>query len=505
MRKRIFGLESEYGALLQHPDGSFSAVDSGLATRVVAEILSSVLHTGSTGAFLPNGARVYCDVGHLEGATAECISVRELIRTIRGLDRFLEVSTSIPLIDGNRVLLIRDNTDSATDDVCFASHENYLFDAREGLFAQGSQETAATLNFSGWFEDLMATHLVTRTIFTGAGILSVRDEDKGRFLLSHRARFIRYVTNNTANQSDRPLILTRKEPHGTGPKGTYQRVQITAGDPNIADVAHYLKFGTTALILRLAEEVGSDVLGIGACVLTDPLVELQRINGDLTFRKQLRCWDFEFRSAIDIQEMLLELCAKHFPQDDDPPEVVKETRDILQRWGAVLSGLRRDPMSLTAELDWPMKKLLIESELTETYGVESLSSIRRVGERKREQLLDCGKTVEQRYHELSERSYAKALRERGLQEVLVSDEEAEAVMYEPSGATNPSLRTRAWIRGKLIEWLLRHRKEDKFNADWESVSIHAGALLRDSPTIAIPFPDPFAWNVREALRIIALP
>ena len=79
---RVTGLETEFGVLCA-PVGTPEAVKADLpdVERAAALIFRHrPVGYRSTNLFLPNGGRLYLDIGaHPEYATAECVSVRDLV------------------------------------------------------------------------------------------------------------------------------------------------------------------------------------------------------------------------------------------------------------------------------------------------------------------------------------------------------------------------------------------------------------------------------------------
>ena len=76
MHKRIFGVETEFGISYSSPDSR------PLSPEEIARYLfRKVVSWGrSSNVFLPNGSRLYLDVGsHPEYATAECDDLVQLI------------------------------------------------------------------------------------------------------------------------------------------------------------------------------------------------------------------------------------------------------------------------------------------------------------------------------------------------------------------------------------------------------------------------------------------
>ena len=80
--RRIFGIETEYGILAAAVSGGKPVADADTAGRVLFRDL--LARNQSTSVFLPNGARLYLDVGsHPEYATAECLSLDDVLNQDR--------------------------------------------------------------------------------------------------------------------------------------------------------------------------------------------------------------------------------------------------------------------------------------------------------------------------------------------------------------------------------------------------------------------------------------
>ena len=77
MRRRVFGIETEYGLTAASPSGG-APMDAEHAAR---QLFQPLLHQGrSSNLFLRNGGRLYLDVGaHPEYATAECDRLEDLL------------------------------------------------------------------------------------------------------------------------------------------------------------------------------------------------------------------------------------------------------------------------------------------------------------------------------------------------------------------------------------------------------------------------------------------
>ena len=76
MKRRIYGLENEYGIIYSSQGARTSSTEK--AVRYLFEELATV--EGHLNAFLENGARFYLDTGsHPEYATPECASPRDAV------------------------------------------------------------------------------------------------------------------------------------------------------------------------------------------------------------------------------------------------------------------------------------------------------------------------------------------------------------------------------------------------------------------------------------------
>ena len=90
MKRRVGGLETEFGLVCVRADGS-RALEPEEAAR---ELFRPVVAMGrSSNVFLRNAARLYLDVGsHPEYATAECSTLDELIASDGAGDLLLHLS-----------------------------------------------------------------------------------------------------------------------------------------------------------------------------------------------------------------------------------------------------------------------------------------------------------------------------------------------------------------------------------------------------------------------------
>ncbi|HBX80440.1 MAG TPA: Pup--protein ligase, partial [Propionibacteriaceae bacterium] len=202
MKRRIFGVETEFGVTCTHegqrrltPD----EVSRYLFRRVVAWGRSSNV-------FLGNGSRLYLDVGsHPEYATAECDSIREVVvhdkageRILEGLAEEAQQRLADEGIAGD-IYVFKNNTDSAGNS--YGCHENYLI-GRTGEFSLVS--------------DMLIPFLISRQLICGAGKLASGSK-RATYCVSQRADHI-WEGVSSATTRSRPIINTRDEPHADAEK-----------------------------------------------------------------------------------------------------------------------------------------------------------------------------------------------------------------------------------------------------------------------------------------------
>lgn len=249
MKNRIFGIETEYGINYVPTNRGRLTVEE-TATALFKPVLDQ---WRSTNVFLPNGGRLYLDVGsHPEYATAECTSIEDLIAQERaGETLFTDLSHQAQenlTTQGHhgRIYLFKNNVDSAGNS--YGSHENYLISRK--------------LTFPTLVEQLVP-FLITRQILVGAGKTHPAPGptpgsanprttiQEPSYSFSQRADHI-WEAASTSTSRTRPLINTRDEPHADASR--YRRLHVINGDSNMAEPTILLKILSTHLVLRMLED-----------------------------------------------------------------------------------------------------------------------------------------------------------------------------------------------------------------------------------------------------------
>src|SRR5713226_7685888 len=291
MKRRIFGLENEYG-LTCTLNGQRHLSPDHVARYLFEQVIPGVRNANSN-VFLENGARLYLDTGfHPEYATPECDDVAELVshdkageRIVEDLRHQAEKRLREDGLSGD-ILLFKNNTDSAGN--TYGCHENYLV-SREVSFQR--------------LAEALIPFFVTRQIFAGAG--KVLQTPRGfHYCLSQRAQHIcQEISGSTT--SSRSIINTRDEPHADAER--YRRLHIIVGDSNMSEVATYLKVGTTAVVLDMIEAGYFDK----DYSLQSPVQAIRDISHDPTLREIVKLKDGRTITPLQMQMDYLEYAIRH--------------------------------------------------------------------------------------------------------------------------------------------------------------------------------------------------
>jgi proteasome accessory factor A len=303
---------------------------------------------------------------------------------------------------------------------------------------------------------------VTRQIFAGAG--KVLQTPRGfHYCLSQRAQHICQEISG-ATTSSRSIINTRDEPHADAEK--YRRLHVIVGDSNMSEMATYLKVGTTALILDMIEDGHFDK----DYSLQSPVQAIRDISHDPTLRETVRLKDGRSITALDLQTEYLEHATRYVNAIDADPI----TKDVLARWTNVIESLTEDPMQLNREVDWVIKKELIES---------FMSKNRLSWRDPKVSLIDL------QYHDIRpDRGLYFKLVQRGMVDRVTSEEQIERAKHAPPQTT------RARLRGEFIRQA--NMKGKDYRVDWVYLK------LNDPERETILCKDPFQSHDERVERLI---
>ena len=438
MRRRVFGIETEYGLTAASPSGA-APMDAEHAAR---QLFEPLLHQGrSSNLFLRNGGRLYLDVGaHPEYATAECDRLEDLLEqdragsviladlAVQADEALLELGTDL------HIHLFRNNLDSQGNS--YGCHENYLLHRRRDF-----RQVA----------DALVAFFVTRQILVGNGWINTSAATP-RLQFSQRADQMWDAVSSATTRS-RPIINTRDE--ALADSGAYRRMHVIVGDTNVAEPTTVLKVGMTDLLIHAIE----DGLQIEDLALADPMRAIREINADLTGSTPIELASGRTTSAVALQREIRERVLARIPVAElDPMRAY-----VVDLWGRGLDAIASGNWSgVDTELDIAIKRSLLDSYCARTGA--TLSDPR----------------VELSYSDITAQGLRERMERAGLMRRLTTPEGvARATTVAPT-------TTRAHLRGRIIAAAEDARAD--LSVDWVHVR------LDDSTAIPLSLQDPLATS-----------
>ncbi len=459
---RIVGLETEYGCLVTRQS---ERGDDPWPVRMKNHLFKKARvgaldkhhrdyeEPPGTGGFLRNGGRIYLDMGHLEYATPECRSVRDIVAYDLAGDTMVQAALDSMGV-AEEVSFLKNNIDHITG-ATFGCHENYLM-RRETEFTP--EALGSLLSF-----------LATRQIFSGAGrvgqampadIEPLPPYGKVDFQMSQRAD---HIVNDVYQwvQFNRAIINARDEPLADYRK--FRRLHLLIGDSNMSPFATAMKVGTTNLVLTLLEEkrLPSNVL------LQDPVFSTRAVSRAGRTDARVTLYDGRTETALGIQEKFHAAAVEALAGRDE------ETDWVLEQWAFLLDGLRTNDFEmLIGAVDWISKKWMLEEFCKEqgiTWGDPWLQSL------------------DLEYHNINH--------SRGLFHALpVSGDVADFNLRirREKALREPPSDTRAWGRGIAVERFMETQMP--YIVNWDSI---AAADMH-----VLPMGDPYITYEAEAQALL---
>lgn len=458
------GIETEFGCLVADDGlGSPESVVELIKDQVFYEqrlgaidlhARDEVFEPAQSGGFLLNGGRLYIDAvgSHLEYATAECRSLKDLVAQDRAGHRI--IVRAINELGLSDTVSVYNNSVDHFGGHTFGCHENYLARIDESFFSHKVQQ--------------LYPFLVTRQIFAGVGrvgghiltnslarpsyqdvmanpvdyvwvsqVYGVHPDDSVHFQLSQRADHI-LKTIASRVRFNRALINPKWEHFYS--HDHMQRLHILFGESNQSEYAYALKVGTTLLALQLIE----DELVDDAYALAAPLYSLRDISRDQEYCWECPMADGTMTKATDIQRHYLHLAERYAGLSDDVDWTLRE-------WSAILDALDEDPPMLHSKLDWAAKLRVVRQYMEEEkVGWED----------------DALHSVDLEYHNIDpDKSLFYALKQMGEVESFVSELDVVEAM------ATPPQNTRALARSRLVERALKNRNSRFYLFDWNGVAL----------------------------------
>jgi proteasome accessory factor A len=457
MIKRVLGTETEYGIATHYPESAISGSDPVSQSLLLishcpdlpsTKVLWDYEHENPLldvrgfevegererpgpeynrllNKVLANGGRLYVDGAHPEYSTPECTNPHDVVVYERAGDRVVQICRELACrVKGtNQFIVYKNNTDGKGNS--YGYHENYL--------------VSRAVPFERLMKHLIP-FLVTRQIYAGAGKWGAENKMPPiDYQISQRADFFETLVDlNTMVK--RPIINTRDEPHADSSK--YRRLHVIVGDANMSEYTTYLKIGTAAIVLTLIEEEEN----LPTLELEDPVRAVKEISRDVTLKQSVKLSDGRQFTAIDVQKEYLDAAHRFYARHELDPM----TKDILIKWENVLRRLAGEPMELSREIDWVIKRQLMLS----------------YQERKK---CDWGdpriSMMDLQYHDLRpEKGLYYALERKGFVERIVLDEEIARAQQ-----TSP-VDTRAYFRATC----LKKFPSEVYAASWSSILFDVG-------------------------------
>ncbi|MFP8873315.1 MAG: proteasome accessory factor PafA2 family protein, partial [Myxococcota bacterium] len=227
--------------------------------------------------------------------------------------------------------------------------------------------------------------------------------------------------------------------------------------------------GSCSIVLQMIEDnyINKDF------TLRNPVNAIKDITYDVTCKKRLRLDNGREYSPIEIQREYCELAQKYI----ELYPVTEEHKKAVEMWQHVLDCLETDPGKLDRQIDWIIKRKMIESYIE----ARDLSwTDPRVF------MLDL------QYHDIRRsRGLYYLLERNGSVERVFSDDEVDYAK------TQPPPDTRAKMRGEFIK--LARENSIQYDLDWSNIRL--GNLLNVRVICNNPF-ESDTEKVAELVRTI---
>ena len=288
------------------------------------------------------------------------------------------------------------------------------------------------------------------------------------YALSQRADHI-WEGLSSATTRSRPIINTRDEPHADAE--LYRRLHVIVGDSNMSEMTTMLKVGIVDLVLRMLE---------GGVVMRDmslenPIRSIREISHDSTCKTEVKLSTGRDLTAIQIQSEYFEKASAFADSRglrEDPVH-----RRVLDLWEKSLIALEAgDPDSLDRDLDWVIKKKLIDRYMDKhdlPLGSPRIAQI------------------DLAYHDITRnRGLFYLLERRGMVNRISKDLE----VFEAKSI--PPQNTRAKLRGDFIKSAQENHRD--YTVDWVHLK------LNDQAQRTVLCKDPFTAVDERVERLIAL-
>jgi len=543
MKKRIYGLETEYGIAVITEDGRWICKRDGLSEY------TSHFYTSPFYGYNQNGSRIYIEMQfHPEYCTSECVNLSDLVAQDKAGERILRkicakaveaVKTEreakkIIREEAKEISLFKNNvqygeaeSDITRDLITFGCHENFSIEKKLGVES---------------LKKVIVRIATARQIFSGSGWVANKSyQSQGiRYLLSQRARFIGDIVSSETHPSvifgcnyefyyhyygpdiysegfglKRAILCTARlnEPHADAEK--YQRLHLILGDSNMSELCTYLKMGTVGILLEMLEEgyLFEELKGI---TLKYPVRALHLISRDLTGQKPvIELENGKFISAIDLLWVYVSMF-HHYERiqglNPELADVKQKLTDILLRFERRKLNpetlMEEDSQGLNEEIDWLIKKDALEHTL-KTYGCHWNNFYEKTiqTENRDVSLYSQLRKKDLRYHDISPNGLYNLrqpelklteLKELGIRTSRTVEEDLITEMED-----KPPQDNRAKLRGDFVRLITEKGLRNKFEIEWSEIKwnfYHQGRLFVGKIFLL----DPFATENAELAELSSL-
>ena len=427
MRPPLMGIETEHAFAAWRADGSAAELTRNMLASALIDSVREhnawLPDAASGGVFLGNGARLYVDAGdHPEYSTPECSSPREVVCAAAAGDAILaDAAAELGRRTGHVISLSRRNIDYKSGQ-SWGCHESYQHECPpETMWSQ------------------LLPHLVTRTIYTGAGGFELRS-GYAQFVTSPRVAYLRRAFSDCSQRS-RAIVHTKDEPLCSE---AVSRLHLVCGEALYSHRASVLKLGTTALVVRM--------LDAGRPITSDlefacPVSAMRAFSRDTTLGRRASIRGRGLCSALTVQRVLLER-VEHALSESWMPAWAE---DICKDWRATLDLLESDPDDTVGSLDWSTKQALFAQHRADRRGPGTEAALQ-------DELF----VIDARFTELGPDGLGRTLEEAGLLEpsILTRAEIETARTLAPPG--------RAARRGQRIRELTSNAA--RYPCQWNRIS-----------------------------------
>ena len=295
---------------------------------------------GAANVILSDGARLYVDHAHPEFSSPEVTNPLDGVLFDKAGERVMEAAARLAaaLPGAKPVQMYKNNVDGKG--ASYGTHENYLC----------RRDTPFPSLISG-----LTPFFASRQVFAGAGRVGIGPSGQTEgYQLAQRSDYIE-VEVGLETTLKRGIINTRDEPHADADK--HRRLHVIIGDANLAEIATYLKLGTTALVLSMIESGWP----LPAVELAHPVAAVHQISHDPTL--QVTTVPLSDGAPVHRHRHPARVRGGRGRVRRDRRSATTSTSrppTCSTAGSTCWTGSRGDPMDLADELDWPAKLRLLE-------------------------------------------------------------------------------------------------------------------------------------------------